>query len=684
MDAAVPCLSPGALRQSGRGPATPFRVRCADGEIVAVSRLLRALPGKRLTGEARWRGQRVLAKLFVARGSRRHWERERRGLGLLREAGLPAPEIVAAGRLDGGGHFLLTGFIEDSRTLADRWPAAEAPPPDGAQAIAALLPAFRLFGQLHAAGLIQTDPHPGNFLERAGELFLIDGDGVERMRGEADERARQARDNLALLLAQLPPAWEDCPDALLAAYASGEPRRVPGRRSLARAVGRARSKRLARFLDKTLRDCSQFAAQRAFCRFSSVVRARRETLAPLLAAPDAAVAAGTLLKDGNTCTVARVDAGGQALVIKRYNQKSLAYTLSRGWFPSRARRAWLAGHRLAFLGIATPAPLALIEERIGPLRRRAFLINEFCPGENLLRRFPSDREPEPAEAAEIRAFFERLFRARITHHDMKATNFLWHDSRLAVLDLDALIQHGHEMGFGRAWRRDRARFLRNWPESSAFHRWLDANLPEAPPLAARGLSSIGHADFLALKAGAEAIESDAHGEKVLRLADGRFLKLFRRKRRLTSAAWRPYARRFVDNAEALARRGIPVPRMIGAWRVASVARDAVLYEPLEGTTLRALVRRGLDAETESRLKRRFTEFVIRLHSLGIYFRSLHLGNVILTPAGEFGLIDFADLRLWRRPLPTFMRRRNIRRMLSIPGERDWIDSKAIIEARHAK
>jgi hypothetical protein len=190
-------------------------------------------------------------------------------------------------------------------------------------------------------------------------------------------------------------------------------------------------------------------------------------------------------------------------------------------------------------------------------------------------------------------------------------------------------------------------------------------------------------DFLALKNGAEVLESDPHGEKVLRLTDGRILKLFRRKRLVSSAAWYPYARRFVENAEALAARGILVPRVIAAWRVPSVKRDAVLYWPLEGTTLRALLRSGLDAERERRLKRLFTAFVIRLHSLGIYFRSLHLGNVVLTPAGELGLIDIADLRLYRGPLSAFMRRRNIRRMLETPDERDWIDSTAILETRHA-
>ncbi|MDR3221710.1 MAG: hypothetical protein LBU46_06865 [Candidatus Accumulibacter sp.] len=469
-DLPLPCLSPDDLRRAGRAPATPFRVRGGDGEDIGVLRLLRVLPGKRLTGEALWRGRRVLVKLFVAGSDRRHWGRERRGLTLLHDAGLPTPEMLCAGRLDGGGYFLLTGFLEASRTLADHWPVGN---PDDPRAVDILRPAFALLGRLHAAGLIHTDPHLGNFLEHEGKLLLIDGDGVERARD-----AEQALDNLALLLAQLPPSWESRTDDLLAAYAPEQTRPRPGHGALARAVERARARRLAHFLDKTLRDCSQFAVQRTVRRFCSVARAESEMLTPLLEAPDAAIAQGRLLKDGNTCTVARVDVDERALVIKRYNLKNLTHALSRCWRPSRAWHAWRAGHRLVFHGIPTPAPLALIEERAGPLRRRAFLITEFCPGSNLLQVLSPGREPDAAAAAAIVALFGLLFRLRITHGDMKANNFLWRDGRLALIDLDATIQHQSEASFARAWRRDRARFLRNWPEDSALYRWLDAHLPE--------------------------------------------------------------------------------------------------------------------------------------------------------------------------------------------------------------
>ena len=50
--AGIPLLQTAELRHSGRGPAAPFQLRCEDGAIVTVVRLLRVLPGKRIVGEA--------------------------------------------------------------------------------------------------------------------------------------------------------------------------------------------------------------------------------------------------------------------------------------------------------------------------------------------------------------------------------------------------------------------------------------------------------------------------------------------------------------------------------------------------------------------------------------------------------------------------------------------------------
>lgn len=192
---------------------------------------------------------------------------------------------------------------------------------------------------------------------------------------------------------------------------------------------------------------------------------------------------------------------------------------------------------------------------------------------------------------------------------------------------------------------------------------------------------IDHQTYMVMREGAEVLEADHYGDKVLRLSDGTFLKLFRRKRLLSSAAWYPYAQRFVDNAVGLQRIGVPVPAIIDVVRIPSISRDAVHYHPLEGETFRSLARQDLDEETKARLKNLFVDFVCALHDKGVYFRSLHLGNVVLLPDGRIGLIDIADLRLFVRPLRRMMRQRNMRHMQRNVDEREWIDVSRILRER---
>lgn len=185
------------------------------------------------------------------------------------------------------------------------------------------------------------------------------------------------------------------------------------------------------------------------------------------------------------------------------------------------------------------------------------------------------------------------------------------------------------------------------------------------------LQTLSHDQYLALRTNATVLERDLHGDKVLRLADGNFLKLFRRKRLVSSAAWYPYAQRFADNTQKLGERGIPCPGVIGVYRIPDIRRDAVHYRPLEGASLRQIIQSG---GAENGLRDTLARFVAQLHARGVYFRSLHFGNIILTPSGEFGLIDIADLRTWDRPLTNFYRQRNLQHLFRDPQDREWLDA----------
>lgn len=182
------------------------------------------------------------------------------------------------------------------------------------------------------------------------------------------------------------------------------------------------------------------------------------------------------------------------------------------------------------------------------------------------------------------------------------------------------------------------------------------------------MQKLDHNSYLSLREGANVLEADGKGEKVLRLTDGSILKLFRRKRLLTSALWAPYAKRFADNCQTLRERGIECPQVRQVYRIPDIERDAVHYDPLPGRTLRQL----LDAEGHDDLRARLGAFVAQLHQAGIYFRSAHLGNLVLTPENTLGLIDIADLRAYPKPLRKGLRLRNFKHMLRYRQDREWL------------
>ena len=163
--------------------------------------------------------------------------------------------------------------------------------------------------------------------------------------------------------------------------------------------------------------------------------------------------------------------------------------------------------------------------------------------------------------------------------------------------------------------------------------------------------------FKRMIAGARVISKDQYGDKVLRLPDGPMVKLFRLKRRFSSAVIWPYAKRFERGVRRLRGLGIPTVKVMGTYRVSALGRDAVFYVPLEGATLREALD---DPENKKSLIKSFSAFFATLHERGVYFRAIHFGNVIVLPDGEFGLIDVSELRVSQTSLSVRKRVRNFK------------------------
>ena len=455
------------LRRDGRSIPAEFSVGLSTGETLSVRKIFRWLPGKRITGEAEFAGETVLAKLFISASSGRHCRREVRGINLLKGAGIPTPEIKFC-----AGGILITEFLTPSETLLERITAA-----GDDDKIRLLTSAARLIGRMHAAGVVHGDLHSGNFLCHNDGLLMIDGDAVRTTLFGKPARGKRVLENLSMLLLALPAVWSGAHEEMIAYYRRENPAMRASVERIRDVTDRLRRDVFAHLVRKSLRSSTAFSVRKSFFRFTSVIRNQAELFRGVLSSPDRVIETGMRLKTGESSTVAAFELAGRRFVMKRYNLKSRRHAFLRFWRKSRAWNSWKAGQLLALEKINTPVPAALIEERVGPFRRRAWIINDYCDG-TLLETLNPQEEPSTEMKRAIVRLFSMLHAERISHGDMKASNLMWSGGRLYVIDLDVMKQHRFAFTYKKKWDKDRARFLRNWKAGTPLRRWLENNLPD--------------------------------------------------------------------------------------------------------------------------------------------------------------------------------------------------------------
>ncbi len=440
------------LQKAGQGVPVPLQLEVPGRETLICEEIYRHLPGKRLAFRAHWGGLEVLVKLFF---QRKHFDRERAGLIAVAKVGVPCPKEIWSLMDEAGGYFLATEFLQDAVSLQDCYRGLSLD-----QLKPLLRDALALIGQLHRAGWMQSDIHLDNFLLSQGKLYVIDGGGIEALGNPLD--------NLGLFFAQMTPEYDELAPDVIDAY--GEPAVSVG--ELLPSIIRMRERRIQHYLSKTTRTCTQFQVTRSSTSFVAMERAKcSEKLYRLMEEPEVAVGRGEFLKRGNTATVVKIPGDNNDWVLKRYNIKSFWHGLSRCFRPSRAWISWESAHRLELLGIETPAPLAMRENRTGPLRREAYLVTECASGESLtawLLKRGNEAIPDWLDR-EVHRLFDTLWRSHVSHGDMKATNLIVSGEQLQVIDLDAVQWHRRERPFVKAYGRDLQRFMDNWQGKTWQH-----------------------------------------------------------------------------------------------------------------------------------------------------------------------------------------------------------------------
>ncbi|MDM9596208.1 lipopolysaccharide kinase InaA family protein [Pseudomonas guariconensis] len=471
------------LKSAGRSPSLPLSVTLADAAGSAdlqLLSLLRVLPGQRYVGAGIWRGTPVLAKLLVGGNAARHFQRELEGVKLLAAQGLTTPQLLADGLKEGEGGWLLFELLEGAQSLGDAWAAVENLPVLADEQQQVLGEALAAVAHMHAKGLWQEDLHLDNLLRHGGQLYLIDGGGIKAETPGQQLSRQRVLENLGVFFAQLPKRLEPFIEELLVHYLLANAEHALPLEALQKQIDKVRNWRLKDYLEKAGRECTLFSVERSLSGLRAIRRAEVPAMLSVLQNADALIDAGHLYKTGGAASVARIEVDGRTLVLKRYNIKNTAHWFKRFWRPSRAWHSWIEGHRLEFLDIATPRPLAVLEQRVMGLRSRAFLVTEYADGPDLIECFQPYVESGEAPEEQVQALvhlMQQLIRERISHGDFKGHNLFWQDGQWSLIDLDAMCQHATQLSFAPAYARDRARMLRNWPSGSALHQRLDALLP---------------------------------------------------------------------------------------------------------------------------------------------------------------------------------------------------------------
>ncbi|MGE3318946.1 MAG: lipopolysaccharide kinase InaA family protein [Candidatus Berkiella sp.] len=176
-----------------------------------------------------------------------------------------------------------------------------------------------------------------------------------------------------------------------------------------------------------------------------------------------------VLKDDPTSTVVILNIDTQPIVVKRANTKGYLHYLRRLFCTSRAKINWYFAHRLQSASIKTFNPIAYIEERFGPLKKRSYLICSLIKGIDALQFFsdPIYQASWEKVARNIVDMIQKLAAKKLSHRDLNLSNIILVDEEPYLIDLDSMRKYNRPQ-----WAKTRLhevkRFMENWQDYPAI------------------------------------------------------------------------------------------------------------------------------------------------------------------------------------------------------------------------
>lgn len=437
---------------------------CPENQLerLLCTALLRVIPSRREVYDALWGNSSVIAKVFSHKiSARRHLKREWRGLNLLASRGLSAPKPLFYGRTEDRRWAVVVEKIADSSTVLDVFQKT----PDPNKKLNLLVLVCKELAKQHTKGVLQKDLHLGNFLLGNDKVFALDVGQMQFMHRKAGRK--NSISQLAMLASYVPDSNTQSITTLCEEYFKargwrmGKSDQITFQKQL--AVHRKRS--LRKGLKKCLRTSKRhlrIKTNRYIAMFDKVFCQETKPLG-FIEQIDILMDEGQILKNGNTCYVSRLIWQGQDVVVKRYNHKGFIHSLRHTIKKSRARRGWLQGHRLGILDIATPKPLAYIEQLKKKFVWKSYLVTEYVEGQklyDLLQNSNITKEQRLMIIHQINELLDKMGKYHITHGDLKHTNILVTNNGLVLTDLDGMKVHKWRWTYKSSRTKDLQRFVK--------------------------------------------------------------------------------------------------------------------------------------------------------------------------------------------------------------------------------
>ena len=141
--------------------------------------------------------------------------------------------------------------------------------------------------------------------------------------------------------------------------------------------------------------------------------------------------------------------------------------------------------------------------------------------------------------------------------------------------------------------------------------------------------------------------------RLLLSQDNNIIKhIYKRKLLSSSTIW-PYITRFIKNAKYLKSKNISVPNVHAAYFYPTLNCYILIYDYVEQPTLHNIAKND-----DFSFFPKLAKFITELHAMGVFFKDIHLDNIIMND-NEFTLLDLESLQYQRRPLTLRQRARNL-------------------------